>query len=87
MALVLPYIPRNTHLGVVPRGWPGEDKFPPQPIVSQMHGVLRSYEANGGSYRPVDFECGHSPHIEKPEDFRQTLFDFLDGNNGARYRS
>ena len=59
-------------------GWPGADVFPPQPMVSQMRAVLDKYQANGGRYEEVVFaDCGHSPHIEKPEQFRQTLLDFL----------
>jgi pimeloyl-ACP methyl ester carboxylesterase len=64
-------------LGVVP-GWPGEEVFPPQPMVSQTRAVLDAYRANGGDYREEVFEdCGHSPHIEKPEAFRRMFFGFL----------
>ncbi len=64
-------------LGVVP-GWPGEEVYPPQPMVSQIRGVLEAYARNGGSYREeVVEDCGHSPHVEKPEEFRRTLLGFL----------
>ena len=64
-------------LGYVP-GWPGEDVFPPQPMVSQTRAVLDKYQANNGRYQEVVFsDCGHSPHIEKPTEFAQTLRDFL----------
>jgi pimeloyl-ACP methyl ester carboxylesterase len=64
-------------LGYVP-GWPGEDTFPPQPMVSQMRAVLDAYWKNGGSYKEVVFSnCGHSPHIEKPAEFQQALVEFL----------
>ncbi|QIN77343.1 alpha/beta fold hydrolase [Rubrobacter marinus] len=60
-------------------GWPGEDKFPPQPMVSQTRAVLEAYAAAGGSYREeVLEECGHTPHVEKPEEFRRLLVGFLD---------
>jgi len=60
-------------------GWPGEDTFPSQPMVSQTRAVLDAYEAHGGSYREeVIADCGHTPHVEKPEEFRRLLFDFLD---------
>ena len=66
-------------LGVVP-GWPGEGAYPPQPMVSQIRGVLEAYARNGGSYREkVVEDCGHSPHVEKPEEFRRALFGFLEG--------
>ncbi len=58
-------------IGVVP-GWPGEEVYPPQPMVSQARAVLEAYVQNGGSYREELIEdCGHSPHVEKPEAFRQ----------------
>lgn len=64
-------------LGYV-EGWPGEDAYPPQPMVSQTRAVLDAYAANGGSYREeVIQDCGHTPHVEKPEEFRRLLFDFL----------
>jgi pimeloyl-ACP methyl ester carboxylesterase len=65
-------------LGAVP-GWPGEGVYPPQPMVSQTRAVLEAYVQNGGSYREEVIEdCGHSPHVEKPEEFRQALFSFLE---------
>jgi pimeloyl-ACP methyl ester carboxylesterase len=67
-------------LGVVP-GWPGEDVYPPQPMVSQVRAVLESYTSSGGSYREEVVEgCGHSPQVEKPEEFRRALLGFLEGH-------
>jgi len=64
-------------LGAVP-GWSGADVFPPQPMVSQTRAVLDRYAANGGVYREVVItDAGYSPHIEKPEAFRQALIEFL----------
>ena len=64
-------------MGLVP-GWPGEDVFPPQPMVSQMRTVLDKYQANGGYYQEVVIaDSGHSPLIEKPEEFRHALVTFL----------
>lgn len=64
-------------LGAVP-GWPGDDIFPPQPMVSQTRAVLERYAANGGRAREVVIEdSGHSPHVEKPEAFMQALREFL----------
>lgn len=65
-------------LGLVP-GWPGADAFPPQPMVGQTRAVLDRYAANGGRYQEVVLaECGHSPHIEQPEAFREAFFKFLE---------
>ena len=56
-------------LGFVP-GWPGEEVYPPQPMVGQTRTVLEQYKAKGGSYEEVVIaDTGHSPYIEKPEDF------------------
>ncbi|MGD8806855.1 MAG: alpha/beta hydrolase, partial [Chloroflexota bacterium] len=66
-------------MGLVP-GWPGADVFPPQPMVSQMRTVLDKYQANGGRYQEVVIaDAGHSPLIEKPEEFRKALLAFLQG--------
>ena len=73
-------------LGVVP-GWPGADVYPPQPMISQLRAVLDAYAANGGRYEELVLpECGHSPPIEKPEDFRRALVGFVAARSlaGAR---
>jgi pimeloyl-ACP methyl ester carboxylesterase len=65
-------------IGLVPE-WPGEEVYPSQPMVSQTRAVLEAYVRNGGRYREeVIKDCGHSPHIEKPEEFRQALFSFIE---------
>jgi len=56
-------------LGYVP-GWPGEEVYPPQPMVGQVRHVLEQYKANGGSYEEVVIaDSAHFPYIEKPEEF------------------
>jgi pimeloyl-ACP methyl ester carboxylesterase len=48
-------------------------------MVAQIRAVLDRYRAAGASYEEaVIAECGHSPHIEKPEEFRTRFFAFLD---------
>ena len=60
-------------LGIVP-GWPGDDVFPPQPMVGQTRAVLERYQANGGRYAEHVFaDCGHTPYIEKPDQFMALL--------------
>jgi len=62
--------------GIVP-GWPGDD-FPPQPMISQLRNMLLSYEVGGGRVNEERFEdCGHSPHLEHPERFRDLLTSFI----------
>lgn len=64
-------------LGAVP-GWPGAEVCPPQPMIAQTRAMLERYQVNGGSYREVVFEaCGHSPHIEKQDDFVREFVGFL----------
>jgi pimeloyl-ACP methyl ester carboxylesterase len=65
-------------LDAVP-GWPGADVYPPQPMVSHMRVALDAYEARGGRYREeVIPDCGHTPPVEKPQEFQRLLFDFLE---------
>lgn len=64
-------------LGFIP-DWPGEDVFPPQPMLGQLRAVLDRYVANGGAYREeVMADCGHSPHIEHQAEFVALLREFL----------
>ncbi|TMR97579.1 alpha/beta fold hydrolase [Nonomuraea basaltis] len=57
-------------LGVVP-GSPGT---PAQPMVAQTRTVLERY----GPYREAVIEdCGHSPHLEHPAEFRRLLAEHL----------
>ncbi len=58
-------------MGFVP-GWPGDEIYPPQPMVSQTRHILELYQAHGGSFMEVVIaETGHSPFIEKPDEFMQ----------------
>jgi pimeloyl-ACP methyl ester carboxylesterase len=64
-------------IGMVP-DWPGDEVYPPQPMVSQIRALLDEYAAAGGSYREaVLADCGHTPQIEKPDAFRGVLTEFL----------
>ncbi len=64
-------------LGLLP-GYPGEEAFPPQPMVAQTRHVLEQYQEQGGSYREVVMEgCAHASHLEDPERFLKELLDFL----------
>jgi pimeloyl-ACP methyl ester carboxylesterase len=63
--------------GMAPH-WPGEEVYPPQPMVSQIRAVLEEYSAGGGNYREeVIADCGHTPHIERADAFRRVLMAFL----------
>ena len=65
-------------LGVVP-GWPGEDAFPPQPMVAQIRAVLERYAARGGRVEMPIFEgSGHFPPIDARERWSARFFGFLE---------
>ena len=64
-------------LGAVP-GWPGEDAFPPQPMVTQIRDVLERYRDAGGRVVMEMFEgSGHFPAIDARERFAAVFFGFV----------
>ena len=64
-------------LGAIP-GWPGDQTWPPQPMVAQTRSVLLGYAASGGQYREVVIDdAGHGPHLDQPEKFLAELRDHL----------
>lgn len=66
-------------LGYVP-GWPGEEVYPPQPMVSQTRHVLEQYAARGGAYQEVVMaDTAHTPFIEKPAEFMALFLAQLGG--------
>jgi pimeloyl-ACP methyl ester carboxylesterase len=59
--------------GIIP-GWPGDDVAPPQPMIAQTRAVLTRYRDAGGRFTELALEdCGHSPHLEHPDAFRDAL--------------
>ena len=64
-------------LGAVP-GWPGEERFPPQPMVTQIRDVLERYRDAGGHVVMEMFEgSGHFPAIDARERFAEVFFGFV----------
>ncbi|MEJ2510379.1 MAG: alpha/beta hydrolase [Anaerolineales bacterium] len=64
-------------MGLLP-GWPGEEAYPPQPMVGQTRAVLEQYAADGGSYEEVVIEdTGHVPFLEKPDEFNKVFHQHL----------
>ena len=65
-------------MGLLP-GWPGEEAYPPQPMVGQTRAVLEKYAAAGGTFEEVIIEdAGHVPFIEKPQEFNQVFHRHLE---------
>src|SRR4051794_34076471 len=64
-------------MGAVP-GWPGDEVYPPQPMVTQIRTVLERYRAAGGQVTMEIFEgSGHGPHVDAAERWGKLFFDFL----------
>jgi pimeloyl-ACP methyl ester carboxylesterase len=63
-------------MGAIP-GWPGDDVAPPQPMVTQTRAVLDAYAAAGGRYVELALDAGHSPLIERPDEFQAALAEHL----------
>ena len=62
-------------------GWPGQDVFPPQPMITQTRYLLDGYRDEGGSVSEVIVRmCGHTPFLEQPEMITETLNNFLMGD-------
>lgn len=64
-------------MGVIPN-FPGDDVFPPQPMVDQTRYVLNEYEKMGGIFSEIVMDdTAHSPFIEKPALFISYFDNFL----------
>ena len=64
-------------MGAVP-GWPGEELFPPQPMVTQIRNVLERYRKAGGNVQIEMFEgSGHGPLFDAAERWSTVFFTFL----------
>ncbi len=64
-------------LGVIP-GWPGQEVYPPQPMVTQTRTIFEKYQDNGGHFKEAVFEkSGHSPQIEESEKFVEEYVNFI----------
>lgn len=70
-------------LGVIP-GWPGDDVYPPQPMIQQIAATLKTYVANGGSSTEIVIaNSGHSPHLDQADKFQEIFCNFLAGLSGT----
>ncbi|MEM9659115.1 MAG: alpha/beta hydrolase [Planctomycetota bacterium] len=68
-------------LGLRP-GWPGEQQFPPQPLLTQVEHAVDEYDSGGGAVRRLTLSgVGHTPFLERPNEVLAALVDHL-GRNG-----
>ena len=64
-------------LGAVP-DYPGEEVYPPQPMIAQTRYFLEKLSESGSSYTEVVMEnTGHTPFIEQPREFARLLHEHL----------
>jgi pimeloyl-ACP methyl ester carboxylesterase len=64
-------------MGIVP-GWPGEEVFPPQQMVTQIGTVLERYREAGGRVRMEIFEgSGHGPLFDAADRWQALFFELL----------
>ena len=62
-------------------GWPGEEVFPPQPLLTQVLYALDQYAHSGGAVERLRLpNVGHSPMLESPHQFQTALAIHLKGN-------
>jgi len=55
-------------------GWPGEEAYPPQPMMQQIRRMLEDYAGAGGHYGEVAIEgAGHVPFLSHPEAFNRAF--------------
>ena len=63
--------------GLLP-GYPGEDEYPPQPMMDQIRTVLDGYARRGGSCEEVAVEgSGHVPFLSHQDEFNSAFHAFL----------
>lgn len=65
-------------LGLRP-DWPGDQAFPPQPLLTQVNFALGQYEQSGGSVQRLFLsDVGHTPYLEKPLEVQAALNEHLE---------
>ncbi|GAC1518585.1 MAG: alpha/beta hydrolase [Herpetosiphon sp.] len=64
-------------MGAVP-GWPGDEAYPAQMMVTQIRTVFERYRAAGGRIEMEMFEgSGHCPAIDAVDRWKELFFKFL----------
>lgn len=64
-------------MGIIP-GWPGDEVFPPQMMVTQIRTVLQRYADQGGNVQMEMFDgSGHGPPFDAAQRFGEVLFKHI----------
>lgn len=63
-------------IGLIP-GWPGNDYYPVQPMVSQTRHFFECYKEKGGEYQELIIPGGHACHLEARGYFVSALYSFI----------
>lgn len=58
-------------------GWPGNSRYPAQPMIDQTRYVLDRYRENGGAYQELVLPGGHMCCLESPQHFITAACSFL----------
>ena len=66
-------------IGLVP-GWPGADRYPPQPMVSQLQRYFEKYKGNNGKAVEIVIAGGHMCALESPRSFLAAIYSFCSMN-------
>lgn len=63
-------------IGMIP-GWPGEEVYPPQPMIAQTRYFFEQYKKKGGLYVEAVIPGGHVCILESPVHFISALDAFV----------
>jgi pimeloyl-ACP methyl ester carboxylesterase len=64
--------------GLLP-GFPGPEKYPPQPMMEQIRTLLEDYRNRGGGYEEIAVEgSGHVPFLSHQKEFNASFHAHLD---------
>ena len=64
-------------MGIMP-GWPGEEIYPPQPMIQQTKHFFEQYKEKGGQYIELVIPGGHVCILESPLHFINAMKTFVE---------
>jgi pimeloyl-ACP methyl ester carboxylesterase len=67
-------------------GWPGEDVYPPQPMIAQSRAIFERRRQHGGTVREIVLhEVGHGPLVERPREVAEMMVDHIGKATGPTW--